>query len=121
MTTDRAADMARANRQLQRELAKSRRICIAAVAVAFLAVGGTTLAACDAQSKATQQFQDAPHTQDMNTLPAQEIQMPDGFNNAATKCLGNGLRITTSFHNDSAYAAVSVVPDATCTNKIETH
>jgi hypothetical protein len=38
--------------------------------------------------------------------------MPDGFNNAAWKCLeGTHVLLITAFHNDSSYAAISGVVD----------
>lgn len=71
-----------------------------------------TLAGCG--NKATQYWNDSPRSPKVNDAPAQVIAMPDGFNNAATKC-DNGNRLYVSFHGDSSYAAIAVVPhDPTC-------
>jgi hypothetical protein len=75
---------------------------IAAVAVAGLAVG------CGA--KATEPFHDSPRSQHVNTAPADLIEMPDGFNNLATKC-DHHNRIYVTFHGDGSYGAVTVVKD----------
>ncbi|MYW05559.1 hypothetical protein GT354_46285 [Streptomyces sp. SID3343] len=46
--------------------------------------------------------------------PAQVFNMPDGFGNLATKCVGHGFRayVTT---NASGPSNVQVVPDSMCT------
>lgn len=65
-------------------------------------------------SKFSEQFKDSPKLDVRNSTPAEIIEMPDGFNNWATKC-DNGNRIYGSFHSDGAYAAIAVVPhDPTC-------
>lgn len=82
-----------------------------AVAAAAL-VGGVALVGCGTQ-KISEPFRDAPRGA-TNSAPADVIEMPDGFSNAATKC-DHGNRIYVIFKQDSAYGAVSVVPqDPTC-------
>ncbi|MFD0428059.1 hypothetical protein ACFQ60_07385 [Streptomyces zhihengii] len=46
--------------------------------------------------------------------PAQVFNMPDGFGNLATKCVGHGYRayVTT---NATGPSNVEIVPDRTCT------
>jgi hypothetical protein len=82
-----------------------RRLAIAA-AVVFLAVG---LTGCS--EKAREPFHDADRGKQTNDSPADVIEMPDGFNNLATKC-DNGNRIYVTFHGDSPYGSVAVVPNA---------
>lgn len=83
---------------------------IAAIIAASI-IGIAALAGC---SKFTEQFKDSPKLPDRNSAPAEIIEMPDGFNNWATKC-DHGNRIYGSFHSDGAYAAIAVVAqDPTC-------
>jgi hypothetical protein len=73
----------------------------------------TGLSACS-WDKATQPFQDAPRTGVKNNDPADVVTMPDGFNNMATKC-DHGNRVYVTYHGDSAYGSIAVVPtDPTC-------
>lgn len=66
--------------------------------------------------KATEPYQDAPVGQ-RNSTQADVIEMPDGFNNAATKC-DHGNRVYVIFHSDSSYGAIAVVAgDPTCAGK----
>ena len=79
---------------------------------AILAVVGISSTAC--LDKATQPWQDAPRSGVKNTDPADIIEMPDGFNNLATKC-DHGNRLYVSYHGDKAYGFVATVPqDPTC-------
>lgn len=84
-----------------------RKIIIGGVALTAAAV---TLTACN--SKYTEQFKDAPRS-GANTEPALTIDMPDGFTNVATKCVGD-VRYTVAFHSDGSYAAVSTLLDPLC-------
>lgn len=93
-----------------------KRLAVAGLGV-LVATGALT--ACNAD-KYVEPFRDAPRTNYSDTGAAEVVEMPDGFSNAATKCLHNdkgqltGLRITTAYHGDNKYAAVSVVADPTC-------
>jgi hypothetical protein len=90
-----------------------RRIAAGSAAAITLAV---TLTACQSPfgNKASQPFNDSPRTPGINNTPALIVAMPDGFNNAATKCLVKGIRITVLYHHDSPYGAVSTVADPNC-------
>lgn len=84
-----------------------RRLAALAAAVAAVAV----LAGCG--DKATEPFRDAARG-DTNDAPADVIQMPDGFSNAATKC-DHGNRLYVAYKGDANRAAIAVVPgDPTC-------
>lgn len=74
------------------------------------------LSACDPFSgdKVSEPYRDAPRTAHIDSKPAQVIEMPDGFNNLATKCIAPGVRGTVVYHADSAYGAVSTVADPNC-------
>lgn len=61
-------------------------------------------------AKYTEPFQDAPRGSTNNT-PADTVTFPDGFSNVATKC-DHGNRVYVAYHNDKAYAAIAVVPNA---------
>lgn len=74
------------------------------------AVAGLAITACS--EKAREPFRDAGQQDPRNSSPAQVIEMPDGFSNAATKC-DHGNRIYIAFHGDSKYAAIAVVKDDT--------
>ena len=83
---------------------------VVALAVPVIAVA--TLAGCG--NKASQPFQDAPRPQQVNSSPAEVIQMPDGFNNLATKC-DHHNRIYVSFHGDGSYGfGFAVKDDPSC-------
>lgn len=64
-------------------------------------------------SKAIEPFRDAK-VSGHNDKPAEVINMPDGFNNVATKCDGHGHRVFVIYHGDKAYGAVTVVNDEAC-------
>jgi hypothetical protein len=85
---------------------KTRITAIAAAAV--LAVLATTAASCG--DKANEPFRDSGRTASSNTGPAQVIEMPDGFNNVASKCDGTN-RVYVTYHGDSAYGSIAVVPN----------
>jgi hypothetical protein len=81
-------------------------------ALAILFVAAAFLAGCG--NKFTQPFQDAPRTGVVNSQPADIIDMPDGFNNVATKC-DHGNRLYVSYHGDGPYGFLATVPhDPTC-------
>lgn len=77
-------------------------------AIALAALAGCGLA------KATEPFKDSPTTDFRNDAPAMIVQMPDGFNNAATKCLVPGIRIAVTYHHDSPYGGIAMVADKNC-------
>lgn len=81
------------------------------IAVAAILAALWLVAACG--NKFTQPFQDAPRANPTNTAPAQIIEMPDGFNNLATKC-DHGYRIWVSYHGDGGYGFGFAQPDAGC-------
>ena len=89
---------------------KNRKLAIiaAVIGVGVLLTAGS----CDT-GKAAQPYQDAD-VADVNKGPADQITMPDGFSNAATKC-DHGNRLYVLFHADAAYGGIAVVPnDPTC-------
>jgi len=89
-----------------------KRKTIVAAALGAVLLAGGTIAGCGA--KFTEPFKDAPRSNVDNGTPADLIRMPDGFSNAATKC-DHGNRLYSVYHGDSAYGAISVVPnDPTC-------
>lgn len=64
-------------------------------------------------AKATEPFKDSSRGA-TNDNPADTVTFPDGFNNVATKC-DHGNRVYVTYHADSPYGAVAVVPhDPTC-------
>lgn len=83
---------------------------IKVAAVGLIAV--VSLAGCGLGNKATQQYKDAGRDGNDNS-PALTVEMPDGFGNVATKCVGD-VRITTLFHNNGSYGSVSTVVDPQC-------
>ena len=85
-----------------------------AAAVVITGVLMTTAAACDDQGKASQPFNDSPHTSHMDDSPAQIVEMPDGFNNFAWKCIQPGEIAAVTYHGDGSYGTVTVAPDAAC-------
>jgi hypothetical protein len=90
--------------------AKTKRV-FAALAVSVATVVG--LSACSFD-KATQPFQDARRTENVNSNAADVVTMPDGFSNLTTKC-DHGNRLYVAYHADSPYAAITVVQqDPTC-------
>lgn len=75
--------------------------------------GILALSACDPTGKAAQPYQDAK-VSDVNDTPASQGTMPDGFSNFASKC-DHGNRVYVLYHANSAYGALTVVPnDPTC-------
>lgn len=84
---------------------REKRVGLAMAGVGLLAA---TMAGCG--DKLTEPFQDAPRAATVNDSPAQVVTMPDGFSNVASKCDGPN-RIYVIFHLDSAYGALSVVPN----------
>ena len=82
---------------------------IAGMVAAGAVVLGMGLGGC---SKFTEPFKDAP-TAGHNNAPALIIEMPDGFSNVATKCVGD-IRYTVTYHNDKPYGAVTTVVDPAC-------
>lgn len=73
-----------------------------------LALGLLILTGCG--GKATEPFKDSPTEPDRNNSPAQIGEMPDGFNNWASKCDGPN-RVYVTFHGDAAYGGIFVVKD----------
>lgn len=92
-------------------MSRTRKMMVAGLTVGVMAVG---FAACDPVGKATEPFKDAPRSGVVNDDPADTVTMPDGFNNVATKC-DHGNRVYVTYHADSPYGSVAVVPnDPTC-------
>lgn len=81
-------------------------LIFAALALAVAAVIG----GC---AKFTEPFRDAARANPTNSAPANVIEMPDGFNNLATKC-DHGFRIWVSYHKDGSYGFMAAQPDPTC-------
>lgn len=92
---------------------RNRKATVVAGAMVTVALM-TTAAACDGQGKASQPFNDAPHTARMDDTPAQIVEMPDGFNNFAWKCIQPGEVAAVTYHGDGSYGTVTVSPDAAC-------
>ncbi len=87
---------------------------ILTVVIAALVVIGILIIASGCGEKWHEQFKDSPRSGVENGEPADLIRMPDGFNNAGTKC-DHGNRLYISYHGDGPYAAIAVVPnDPTC-------
>ncbi|WP_406300566.1 hypothetical protein OG948_40545 (plasmid) [Embleya sp. NBC_00888] len=81
--------------------------------VPFAVVGVLLLSGC-AEEDDKRGTGDAPvANQRGDDTPAQVFNMPDGFGNLATKCVGHGFRayVTT---NASGPSNVQIVPDGTC-------
>lgn len=95
----------------------SRRIAAgAAVVGAMLA-----LTACDPTDSGSQPWNDAPVDKSVGSAgvqagPAVVVNMPDGFNNMAYKCVknpdGTFTMFVTTYHGQSAYGSVTVVQNA---------
>lgn len=77
------------------------------IGVGIAGTGIIFLTGCGFQ-KYTEPFKDAP-TSGHDGTPAEVIEMPDGFSNLSTKCVG-GIRYTVIYHGDNKYGSVSVVP-----------
>lgn len=84
-----------------------KRVVVGLAILSVVVIGGT---ACDPVGKATEPFKDAPRSDVVNNDPADTVTMPDGFNNVATKC-DHGNRVYVTYHGDSPYGSVAVVPD----------
>lgn len=83
-----------------------------AIGVALAALMGVLLlTGCSEKMK--EPFRDAP-LQGRNDAPAMAFTMPDGFSNGATKCLVPGIRVTTIYHGNSKYGAVTMIQDPNC-------
>lgn len=87
-----------------------KRAVLATAGLAATAALTLGAASCD---KVTEPFKDAPRTGVVNTGPATVIEMPDGFNNLATKC-DHGNRIYVSYHGDGSYGFGFAVRDPSC-------
>ena len=87
-------------------MTRTRKIRTAVVGIVLAAGIGVGATACD---KASEPFKDSGRTGTDNS-PALVITQPDGFNNAAAKCLGPDLIVTT-YHGDSSYGAIAVSKD----------
>jgi hypothetical protein len=68
------------------------------------------LAVTGCAEKATEPYKDSGRGA-TNNSKADVITFPDGFNNVSTKC-DHGNRIYVTYHADSPYGAVAVVPNA---------
>lgn len=80
------------------------------IVAAGVITGIVVLSGCSALGdKVTEPWQDAPRS-GTNNGPATVVTMPDGFNNVAGKCDGTNM-VYVIYHGDSAYGAVSVVPN----------
>lgn len=78
------------------------------IVAALVAAALSGLSACGQNSKAVQQYNDAPTKGQNDNSPAQIINMPDGFSNVAFKCVrGDGIYVI--FHQDKAYGGLTVV------------
>src|SRR5215831_1290552 len=82
--------------------------------LAVAAIVALGIAGCGA--KFSEPFKDAPRAGPTNSAPAQVIEMPDGFNNMATKC-DHGFRIWASYHGDGGYGFGFAQPDPACQGK----
>lgn len=81
------------------------------IAIAALSVTALGLTGCG--DKNNEPFKDAG-VAGRNSAKADIIEMPDGFNNAATKC-DHGNRVYVTYHGDGSYGSLSVVKgDPTC-------
>lgn len=85
---------------------------LALIAGAVVLAGSLT--ACDLSDKISEPFKDAPRSSKSYEGPADVITMPDGFSNAATKCIAPGVRYTSAYHGDAPYGAISVILDPAC-------
>lgn len=95
--------------QLIRTITRKKVLAIGAL----LVVAALALGACSAKSQ--EQFKDSG-TGTRDRTPAEVIEMPDGFSNIATKCVGD-IRYTVVFHNNDKYGSVSTVVDPACATK----
>ncbi|MFL6077967.1 MAG: hypothetical protein ACJ73S_31770 [Mycobacteriales bacterium] len=85
------------------------------VAAGLAVLAALVLTAAGCGDKANEPFRDAPRSDTTNSSAAEVIEMPDGFNNLASKCDGPN-RVYVTYHGDRAYGSVAVVPnDPRCT------
>lgn len=81
--------------------------------IIVVTIAGLILASTAACGKYTERYKDADRGVS-NSGPADTINFPDGFSNAATKC-DHGNRVYVLFHEDANYGGIAVVPsDPTC-------
>ncbi|MBV2354982.1 hypothetical protein KUM39_11500 [Streptomyces sp. J2-1] len=87
------------------------RLVVSALVVVLVGVGS---AGCSKEYNDKRGKGDAPvRGRAGDNSPAEVFNMPDGFGNLATKCVGHGYRayVTT---NGSGPSNVEIVPDKTC-------
>ncbi|QNP66207.1 hypothetical protein [Streptomyces genisteinicus] len=92
---------------------RGRRVGVAAAFLVMIAAGAVT--GCSASYNDQRGKGDASVQGGRgDDTPAQVFNMPDGFGNLATKCVGHGYRayVTT---NATGPSNVEIVPDETCT------
>ncbi|MER5603977.1 hypothetical protein [Streptomyces sp. NPDC002265] len=93
---------------------RRQRIRAAAGAAGLVLVAGVVLAGCSQSYDDRRGKGDAPvKGKAGDDTPAEVFNMPDGFGNLATKCVGHGFRayVTT---NGGGPSNVQIVPDKTC-------
>lgn len=89
----------------------NRRTATVIAAIAVLLAVAFGIGACS--QKAQEPFRDAP-TSSRDHSAAEVYDMPDGFSNFSEKCDHHGNRVFVAFHSNSAYAAITAIPDPTC-------
>ncbi|MBM9623452.1 hypothetical protein [Streptomyces zhihengii] len=92
---------------------RGRRAGVAAVFLVMI-VAGTATGCSDAYNDERGKGDASVRGGRGDDTPAQVFNMPDGFGNLATKCVGHGYRayVTT---NATGPSNVEIVPDRTCT------
>lgn len=83
--------------------------------VVLVALAVVVLAACglDVNSKAGQQWNDAPTKGNPDESSARIYAMPDGFNNFAIKCIpGTHSGVATLYHANANYGGLFVFQNA---------
>lgn len=96
---------------------KHRYITIAAAAAALALFG----AACDQEDEADRTKHgrgDAPIGR-IDDRKAEIINMPDDYNNLATKCDNHGHRVYSTTRHDEGQAFIQVIDDPTCAGGVE--
>ena len=83
-----------------------RRHGMGALIGAILVFVAVALPGCS--QKYQEPFKDAPQDGKHDSTPAKIIEMPDGFSNLASKCVG-GVRYTVAYHGDHPYGAVNTL------------
>lgn len=86
-------------------------LVVPAVLVAVVITVAATVTGCS--GKYVEPYQDAPRAGTSDSTAAKVIEMPDGFSNLATKCVGD-IRYTVVYHFDNPYGSVSTVVDPQC-------